>query len=132
MGDGRGAVVGWGAWADAERGKVGEEGPPAASANRLLPADALLVVLVDDSLLKAPRTHKVFGCLWHDDVTAASHASHPRSMTVIGPASPARRSKPDGGRPGGGPTPSRSRMISAMRLGGVGREAAAGAIEFGG
>ena len=38
---------------------------------RLLPADAPLVVPVDDSLLKR-RGRKVFGCFWHHDATANS------------------------------------------------------------
>jgi DDE superfamily endonuclease len=39
---------------------------------RLLPADAPLVVPVDDSLLKR-RGRKVFGCFWHHDATANSN-----------------------------------------------------------
>jgi DDE superfamily endonuclease len=38
---------------------------------RLLPADAPLVVPVDDSLLKR-RGRRIFGCFWHHDATANS------------------------------------------------------------
>jgi len=41
---------------------------------RLLPADAPLVVPVDDSLLKR-RGRRIFGCFWHHDATANSKGS---------------------------------------------------------
>ena len=40
-----------------------------------------------------------------EHVVDVRDARHPRSMTRIGPALPARRHEPDGGRPGGGPAP---------------------------
>jgi hypothetical protein len=40
---------------------------------RLLPADAPLVVPVDDSLLKR-RGRRIFGCFWHHDATANSRS----------------------------------------------------------
>ena len=40
---------------------------------RLLPADAPLVVPVDDSLVKR-RGRKIFGCFWHHDATANSRS----------------------------------------------------------
>jgi len=42
-----------------------------------------------------------------EHVVDVRHVSHPRSMTSIGPASPARRNEPTGGGREGGLTPSR-------------------------
>ena len=41
---------------------------------RLLPADAPLVVVVDDSLIKR-LGRRIFGCFWHHDATANSNKS---------------------------------------------------------